>query len=67
MFKCSFSMREHGAISPFTAAQLTKAASERHHPMTRRFFDPAYSGHPGDDHDVALYEEAWGVWLSVVN
>jgi len=51
-------MREHGAISPFTAAQLTKAASERHHPMTRRFFDPAYSGHPGDDHDVALYEEA---------
>ena len=38
--------------------RLSKVDSGHHHRMSRRFFDPKYTGHPDDLHDVALYEEA---------
>ena len=34
--------------------------SQRHHRMTRRFFDPSYTGNSQDDHDVSLANEAGG-------
>lgn len=43
---------------------LLQDSSELRHQMTRRFFQTTYEGHPDDEHDVALWQEARSMMCS---